>query len=142
MRQKFAQISNIPVAIGFAGLVLISQLMVYNMGYQMPWYFLLILGVLSLMIVWGLIANDIMLESERLVVMSGPFKNTIPLSSITALEPGKKGFLKNRKANHKLVIHYHKSKKIDLYPKDRAALVQAMTKQIPKLQVSDELKGQ
>ncbi len=140
MTQRFAQQSNIPVAIGFAGLILISQLMVFNMGYQMPWYFLAVLGILCLFIVWGLVANDLIIQDQQLNIKAGPFKNIIQLKDINRLSVGRKPFLKNARTPKRLEIHYGNKKKMIVHPEDRTAFVNALSSQLPKLNISEELK--
>jgi len=124
----FKQKSNKVVAFAFAGLILVSQLMVLNMGYSIPWYFLVVLIILCATIIWGMLVNDCILDNELLMIKSGPFSNKIEVNKIERLIKDSQSLFKGKNAAFKLTIVYNRNRRISIFPIEKDQLIQALKK--------------
>ncbi len=133
MSKIFKQKSNKIVAFSFVGLIVISQLVVFNMGYTIPLYFLLILGVLCALIVWGMLDGDCKIEDEFLIVKSGPFRNKIDINKIEKLIKDSKTLIKGRNIESQLTIIFNKRKRISIFPIEKDAMIDELKRINPKI---------
>jgi len=128
MAKVFKQRSNKMVAIAFAGLILVSQLMVLNMGYSIPWYFLVILIALCATIIWGMLANDCIIEDDLLIIKSGPFNNQVEINKIERLIKDSQSLFKGKNGAFKLTIIYNRNQRISIFPVEKDQLIQTLKK--------------
>lgn len=123
------------LAFAFAGLIIVSQLMVLNMGYRIPWYFLLVLTILCIVIIWSMLDHDCTIEDEVLVIKAGLFNNKIEIAKIETLIKNSRMFIKGKNGAYKLVIVYNKNRRFNIFPEEKEQLVNALKKINPKIEV-------
>ncbi len=125
----FKQQSNWMLAIGFIGFIIILQLWVLLiMKYQMPWYFFLILGIMCLVIIWGLVDNDCKIEGETLFIKSGPFQNKIDINSIDRVIKNPKTLFKRKNSKSQLTIIYNKNQRMNIFPVRKREMLSTLKK--------------
>lgn len=134
-QQIFKQRSNKMLAFAFAGLITVSQLMVLNMGYLIPWYFLVILATLCIVIIWSMLDHDCILEGDVLIIKAGLFNNKIEIAKIEELIKDSKLFFKGKNSAYKLVIVYNKNRRFNIFPEEKTQLINALKKINPKIKV-------
>ncbi|MFT5168301.1 MAG: hypothetical protein ACI8P3_003542 [Saprospiraceae bacterium] len=135
MSQIFKQKSNKILAFAFVGLIVVSQLMVFNMDYVVPLYFILILGVLCALIVWGMLDSDCKIEEEVLIIKSGPFSNKIAINKIERLIKDSKSLIKRKNTEYQLTIVYNKNRRMSIFPIEKEEMIGALKKINPKIKV-------
>ena len=133
MPQIFKQKNNKIVAFAFVGLIVISQLMVLNMGYQVPLYFLAILSILCAVIVWGMLDSGCKIEDKVLTIKSGPFNNKIEIEKIERLIKDSKPLIKKKSTPFQLTIIYNKNRRISIFPIEKEEMIRALKKDNPKI---------
>lgn len=135
MSRIFKQKSNNIVAFAFVGLIIVSQLMVLQMGYNVPLYFLIILGILCAIIVWGLLGNECILDEETLTIKSGPFRNSIPVANIERLITDSKSLIKKKNEPFQLIIVYNKNRRSSIFPVEKEEMIKALKSANRKIKI-------
>ena len=135
MSHVFKQKSNKVLAFAFVGLIIVSQLVVYNMSYVVPIYFLLTLAIFCAVIVWGMLGTDCKIEAEFLTIKSGPFKNKIDINKIERLIKDSKPFIKRKNTAHQLTIVYNKNRRISIFPVEKEEMIKVFVKINPRIKV-------
>ena len=135
MSHVFKQKSNKVLAFAFVGLILVSQLIVFNMGYTVPIYFVLILAILCALIVWGMLGIDCEIESDVLTIKSGPFRNKIDINKIERLIKDSKPFIKRKNTAHQLTIVYNKNRRISIFPVEKEEIIEVLLEINPRINV-------
>jgi PH (Pleckstrin Homology) domain-containing protein len=135
MSKIFKQKSNKVLAFAFIGLIVVSQLIVFNMGYIIPLYFLLTLAILCAIIIWGMLGNNCKIEAEFLIINSGPFKNKIDINKIERLIKDSKPFIKRKNTAHQLLIVYNKNRRISIFPVEKEEIIEALLEINPRIKV-------
>ncbi len=135
MPQVFKQQSNKIIAFSFVGLIIVSQLMILNMGYKMPMYFLITLAVLSGLILWGMLVSNCTIDGSVLKSKVGPFVQSIDISKISLIKISDFRRLGSRKRMERVKIIYNGKKKLDVSPEDIEGFIVALKKVNPKIKI-------
>ncbi len=135
MPQVFKQQSNKIIAFSFVGLIIVSQLMILNMGYKMPMYFLITLAVLSGLILWGMLVSNCTIDGSVLKSKVGPFVQSIDISKISLIKIIDFRRLGSRKRMERVKIIYNGKKKLDVSPEDIEGFIAALKKVNPKIKI-------
>lgn len=135
MKQIFRQKSKPIVAFSFIGLIIVFQLMVFAIGYNVPVGFLIILGLFCAVIAWGMLDVKCIIEGEKLITKVGPFTQRIPIQSISHID--KKRFRKagSRKATEKLILIYSGKKKLDVEMQAPQDFINALQQINPSIKI-------
>lgn len=128
MAQVFKQTTNPVVAFSFVGLIIVSQLLVLNMGYNVPTYFLAILALLCAIILWGMLDVKCIIEGTRLKSKVGPFVQILDILKIEKASIHKKRNVGSRKRIENLDIYLESGKKLSLQPVDAKGFIDALKK--------------
>ena len=119
MPKVFRQQNNYIVAFSFVGLIVVSQLLVVNMGYQVPTYFLMLLSLFCGIILWGMIDVSCTIEEDQLTSKVGPFIQKLKISELDKVLVVQRRRAGNRKATTIVKLFNRDGKrKLDFSPAD------------------------
>lgn len=135
MKKTFQQKNNLILAISFVGLIIVSQLLVLNMGYNIPGYFLAILVILCGIIFWSMIDTKCIIEKGKLTSKVGPFVQKIDLSSMDKVIVSNKRSVGSLRKVEKVWMHYAGGKKLDFSPADMDGFLDALRQQNQKINI-------
>lgn len=85
---------------------------------------------------WILAATDYRLVGNELLIRSGPMRWRIPLQDIRRVEPSRSWLSSPALSLQRLRIHYGKSGKVLVSPKDPEGFIQALRRINPQIEAS------
>lgn len=135
MPQTFKQVTNPIVAFAFIGLIVVSQLLVLNMGYTIPTYFLIILIVLCGLILWGMLDIKCIIDGQQLKSKVGPFVQLFDISEIEKISLRKQRNVGSRKRLQLVDVFFASGKKITIQPLEQEAFINALKAANKKIKV-------
>ena len=135
MPQKFKQKSNAIVAFSFIGLIAISQIWIWSMGYVMPLYFFVILGSFCAIILWGMLDSGCTIDEDVLKSKVGPFVQKISIQEITNIKVIQKGKEGSRKRMDLVQIYSNEKKILNVSPAEVDSFLNALKSTNAKIKV-------
>ncbi len=136
MQQVFKQPNNYIVAFSFVGLIVVSQLLVLNMGYRIPIYFLLILLLLCGIIFWSMIDTKCTINEDQLISKVGPFVQKLNISELNKAIVVTRRRLGNRRDITTVTLYdANDKKKLEFNPADLEAFLRALQAQNKTLNI-------
>jgi len=135
MSTVFKQKNNLIVAISFIGIIVVSQLLVLNMGYNIPGYFLTILVLLCGIIFWSMVDTKCIIEKGKLTSKVGPFVQKIDIASIDKVLVTSRRKMGGRRKVDTVKMYYNSGKKLDFSPANLDGFLDALRAQNQKINI-------
>lgn len=137
MPQKFKQKSSAIVAFSFIGLIAISQIWIWSIGYIMPLYFFVLLGLFCGIILWGMLDSACMIDGAILKSKVGPFIQKINIQEITKIKVIQKGKEGSRKRMDLVQVYTNAKKVLNVSPLDLDGFLNALKNINSKIKIEE-----
>ena len=111
------------IVVSIVGGLLLIRLQGGLVGYGSGIFLVAVCAVLP---IWLLVDTNYTVSSESLVIRSGPRVWTIPLSSISSIEPTRDSWSSPALSLDRLKIHYGNGNTIMVSPKDKKGFIAAI----------------